>query len=108
MVSGAPRLADGGGGEEKEEERGGKQVVVVLVGPPGSGKSTFADAVVAGSNAGRRWVRICQVGPTPLLASMRASLLHGAGVVFIYLFRLRGFNFQGNVLLIAKTTHVHS
>ncbi|KAG2552663.1 hypothetical protein PVAP13_9KG476200 [Panicum virgatum] len=55
-----PSASRGAGAEAKEEERGGKQVVVVLVGPPGSGKSTFADAVVAGSNAGRRWVRICQ------------------------------------------------
>ncbi|KAF8683810.1 hypothetical protein HU200_044745 [Digitaria exilis] len=52
--------ASGEGAETKEEERCGKQVVVVLVGPPGSGKSTFAEAVVAGSNAGRPWVRVCQ------------------------------------------------
>jgi len=55
----------GADAEAKEEEHGRKQVVVVLVGPPGSGKSTFADAVVAGSTAGRSWVRICQVGPMP-------------------------------------------
>nr|CAB3496224.1 unnamed protein product [Digitaria exilis] len=55
-----PSASLGEGAETKEEERCGKQVVVVLVGPPGSGKSTFAEAVVAGSNAGRPWVRVCQ------------------------------------------------
>ncbi|EEE58865.1 transcription factor bHLH140 [Oryza sativa Japonica Group] len=42
------------------EEGGGKQVMVVLVGPPGSGKSTFAEAVLGGSAAGRTWARVCQ------------------------------------------------
>jgi len=55
-----PSPSRGADAEAKEEEHGRKQVVVVLVGPPGSGKSTFADAVVAGSTAGRSWVRICQ------------------------------------------------
>ncbi|KAL5209444.1 hypothetical protein ABZP36_005067 [Zizania latifolia] len=48
------------GAAVKEEESGGKQVVVVLVGPPGSGKSTFAEAVLGGSAAGRPWARVCQ------------------------------------------------
>ncbi|KAF0935954.1 hypothetical protein E2562_037444 [Oryza meyeriana var. granulata] len=48
------------GAAAKEEEGGGKQVLVVLVGPPGSGKSTFAEAVQGGSAAGRPWVRVCQ------------------------------------------------
>ncbi|XP_040378493.1 transcription factor bHLH140 [Oryza brachyantha] len=42
------------------EEGGGKQVLVVLVGPPGSGKSTFAEAILGGSGAGRHWARVCQ------------------------------------------------
>uniref|UniRef100_A0A0D9VSX0 Macro domain-containing protein n=1 Tax=Leersia perrieri TaxID=77586 RepID=A0A0D9VSX0_9ORYZ len=54
-TTGAAAAADG-------EEGGGKQVLVVLVGPPGSGKSTFAKAVLGGSAAaaGRPWVRVCQ------------------------------------------------
>ena len=65
----------GAGAEMKEEERGRKEVVVVLVGPPGSGKSSFAEAVVGGSTAGRHWVRVCQVGPPSLLVSMSANVL---------------------------------
>ncbi|CAN6295455.1 unnamed protein product [Urochloa humidicola] len=58
--SSAPPPPSASQGAGVEEERGGKQVVVVLVGPPGCGKSTFAEAVVAGSTAGRPWVRVCQ------------------------------------------------
>jgi energy-coupling factor transporter ATP-binding protein EcfA2 len=55
--------------------RGGKPVMVVLMGPPGSGKSTFAEAVIAGSAAGRPWVRVCQVDPSPLSAFPFINLL---------------------------------
>ncbi|KAL6901901.1 hypothetical protein ACP4OV_004777 [Aristida adscensionis] len=55
-----PATASPAAGAEAKGEGAGKQVVVVLVGPPGSGKSTFADAVVGGSAAGRPWVRVCQ------------------------------------------------
>jgi len=65
----------GAGAEMKEEERGREEVGVVLVGPPGSGKSTFAEAVVGGSTAGRHWVRVCQVGPPSLWVSMSANVL---------------------------------
>ncbi|KAG8063783.1 hypothetical protein GUJ93_ZPchr0003g16479 [Zizania palustris] len=41
-----------------EEEGDGKQVVVVLVDPPGSDKSTFAEAVLGGSTAGRPRARV--------------------------------------------------
>ncbi|KAI4331613.1 hypothetical protein MLD38_029787 [Melastoma candidum] len=39
-----------------EEE--GRQIVVVMVGAPGSGKSTFCEAVASSGN--RPWIRICQ------------------------------------------------
>ncbi|KAM3313930.1 hypothetical protein ACQJBY_033052 [Aegilops geniculata] len=51
--------APGAGADTREDA--GKQVVVILVGPPGSGKSTFAEAVMAGAAAaGRPWARVCQ------------------------------------------------
>ncbi|VAH89873.1 transcription factor bHLH140-like [Triticum dicoccoides] len=51
--------APGAAAEIKEDA--GKQVVVILIGPPGSGKSTFAEAVMAGAAAaGRPWARVCQ------------------------------------------------
>ncbi|XP_062210916.1 transcription factor bHLH140 [Phragmites australis] len=60
-VSAPPPPATSPGVEAKEVVKsGGKQVVVVLVGPPGSGKSTFAEAVLGGSAACRPWVRVCQ------------------------------------------------
>lgn len=69
MLSRTVGAGAGAGAETKGDERGRKQVMVVLVGPPGSGKSTFADAVVGGSTAGRHWVRVCQVGSPSLLVS---------------------------------------
>lgn len=52
--------ASPGAGADTREDAG-KQVVVILVGPPGSGKSTFAEAVMAGAAAaGRPWARVCQ------------------------------------------------
>lgn len=45
-------------GSEARVEEKGKRLVVLLVGAPGSGKSTFCDAVVGASR--RPWVRICQ------------------------------------------------
>ncbi|XP_037430719.1 transcription factor bHLH140-like [Triticum dicoccoides] len=49
------------GADADTREDAGKQVVVILVGPPGSGKSTFAEAVMAGAAAaGRPWARVCQ------------------------------------------------
>ncbi|XP_072996048.1 transcription factor bHLH140 [Typha latifolia] len=42
-------------GDRKAENR---RVVVILVGPPGSGKTTFCNAVM--SAARRAWVRVCQ------------------------------------------------
>ncbi|XP_039173362.1 uncharacterized protein LOC120295831 [Eucalyptus grandis] len=50
-------MEDDDGSEARVEEKG-KQLVVVLMGAPGSGKSTFCDAVVGASR--RPWVRICQ------------------------------------------------
>lgn len=56
-------VAPGAGAETKEDA--GKQVLLILVGAPGSGKSTFAEAVMAGAAAaGRPWARVCQVRPT--------------------------------------------
>uniref|UniRef100_A0ACD5XKH9 Uncharacterized protein n=1 Tax=Avena sativa TaxID=4498 RepID=A0ACD5XKH9_AVESA len=49
----------GPGAETKEGV--GKKVMVILVGPPGSGKSTFAEAVLnAAAATGRPWARVCQ------------------------------------------------
>lgn len=42
-----------------DEGRGVVAVVVILVGAPGSGKTTFCNAVM--SAARRAWVRVCQV-----------------------------------------------
>ncbi|CAM0872712.1 unnamed protein product [Alopecurus aequalis] len=58
----APSTSAATTGEGAETKEGvGKQVVVVLVGPPGSGKSTFAEAVIGGAAAaGRPWARVCQ------------------------------------------------
>uniref|UniRef100_A0A453IAV5 Macro domain-containing protein n=1 Tax=Aegilops tauschii subsp. strangulata TaxID=200361 RepID=A0A453IAV5_AEGTS len=53
----APAFRAGPGADTREDA--GKQVVVILVGPPGSGKSTFAEAVMAAA-AGRPWARVCQ------------------------------------------------
>jgi SpoVK/Ycf46/Vps4 family AAA+-type ATPase len=58
-------------------EHGGKPVMAILMGPPGSGKSTFAEAVMAGSAAARPWVRVCQVGPLQLSALPFINLLGG-------------------------------
>ena len=59
----------------------GRLEVLILVGPPGSGKSTFAEAVLNGAAtaSGRPWVRVCQVGRTPGRAplSLPATLLNG-------------------------------
>jgi adenylate kinase family enzyme len=51
----------------------GKQVMAILVGPPGSGKSTFAEAVLNAAS-GRPWARVCQVSSTrPLRANLLLS-----------------------------------
>lgn len=42
----------------EERNRNGLCLVVILVGAPGSGKSTFCEAVI--KSASRPWVRICQ------------------------------------------------
>ncbi|KAM0830256.1 hypothetical protein ACQ4PT_066325 [Festuca glaucescens] len=47
----------GAGAEMREGV--GKHVMVILVGPPGSGKSTFAEAVLNAAS-GRPWARVCQ------------------------------------------------
>ncbi|KAJ1699030.1 hypothetical protein LUZ63_007542 [Rhynchospora breviuscula] len=41
-----------------KEEESSRTVMVILVGPPGSGKSTFCEAVISASR--RPWVRVCQ------------------------------------------------
>ncbi|KAE8767554.1 hypothetical protein D1007_61078 [Hordeum vulgare] len=46
------------GAETKEDAE--KQVLLILVSAPGGGKSTFAEAVLAGDTAGRPWARVCQ------------------------------------------------
>jgi hypothetical protein len=51
-------------------------VLLILVGAPGSGKSTFAEAVMGGAAAvGRPWARVCQVSPTRSALSSWANLL---------------------------------
>jgi hypothetical protein len=55
-------------------------VLLILVGAPGSGKSTFAEAVMGGgAAAGRPWVRVCQVSPTRSTLSLWANLLSASG-----------------------------
>ncbi|KAE8777178.1 hypothetical protein D1007_50147 [Hordeum vulgare] len=51
-------VAPGAGAETKEDAE--KQVLLILVSAPGSGKSTFAEAVMVGDTAGRPWARVCQ------------------------------------------------
>ncbi|KAI4977981.1 hypothetical protein ZWY2020_014535 [Hordeum vulgare] len=51
-------VARGAGAETKEDAE--KQVLLILVSAPGGGKSTFAEAVLAGDTAGRPWARVCQ------------------------------------------------
>lgn len=58
-------------GSEVEEK--GKRLVVVLVGAPGSGKSTFCDAVIGASR--RTWVRVCQVSLSLSLSSTQPICL---------------------------------
>ncbi|KAJ4764212.1 Transcription factor bHLH140 [Rhynchospora pubera] len=41
-----------------KEEESNRTVLAILVGPPGSGKSTFCEAVISASR--RPWVRVCQ------------------------------------------------
>lgn len=57
-AGGSSAITPDAGAETREVT--GKNVVVILVGPPGSGKSTFAEAVLAGANTGRPWARVCQ------------------------------------------------
>jgi putative protein kinase ArgK-like GTPase of G3E family len=77
LVSAASiHFAAGTGAEDKlYAGHGGKPVMVVLMGLRGSGKSTFTEAVIAGSAAGRPWVHICQVDPLPLSSFPFISLL---------------------------------
>ncbi|KAI4972845.1 hypothetical protein ZWY2020_003770 [Hordeum vulgare] len=51
-------VAPGAGAETKEDAE--KQVLLILVSASGSGKSTFAEAVMAGDIAGHPWARVCQ------------------------------------------------
>ncbi|KAJ3682846.1 hypothetical protein LUZ60_013073 [Juncus effusus] len=62
--------------ETKVLEGKKRNLVVIMVGPPGSGKSTFCEAIL--SNAKRSWVRICQDTISNGKAGTRAQCLKAA------------------------------
>ncbi|KAJ3699529.1 hypothetical protein LUZ61_003234 [Rhynchospora tenuis] len=83
---------DGGASSEPhispKEEESNRTVMVILVGPPGSGKSTFCEAVISASK--RPWVRVCQdaigngkAGTKALCLKAAADALNEGKSVFI-------------------------